>query len=82
MEFSIHPDEIKRIYFDHFHNDEGCLAEYLIRKTLETGTIQNSIFKIQDKNGCIKYFNAFAFPMYDNNKNFSNIIEISWNMNT
>lgn len=79
-EFGVYPDEIERTCLDHFHNDDERCPGYLIRKTCDTHTIQNSVFKIQDKNGDIKYFNAFTFPVYDDKRNFSNIIEISWDI--
>lgn len=78
-EFGVYPDEIRRTCLDHFHDDERCPG-YLIRKTCEARTIQNSVFKTQDKNGFIKYFNVFTFPVYDNKRNLSNIIEISWDI--
>ncbi|MFC1562038.1 ATP-binding protein [candidate division KSB1 bacterium] len=68
-----------RTCLDHLHEESGC-PEHLLKKTFESGSIQQGIFKISGEEIAERYFKTLTFPVSDSNSENSHVIEISWDI--
>ncbi|MFC1477204.1 ATP-binding protein [candidate division KSB1 bacterium] len=72
-------EELPRICLDHLHDGDQC-PSYMIRKTFESGNLQQGVFKIKEPDNISRYFKSLVIPLFEEDRAISKIIEICWDI--